>query len=108
MGDVIEDDHTRLLALAKAALVARDNAAQWRRSPEKAAGHHAACCDALWYELERQVIASLGEIPTLEHPTVTQRKLAKRLRSEIIAAVQTSVSETLEEISDGAYDWEDP
>lgn len=103
----ITDDHTRLLALARAALKARDDASQWSRSPELAAGHHGACCDALWDELERQVVQADGAVPVVEHPTVKQRKLARQMRTEILAACQQAVTEAIGDIEAGTFDWRD-
>ena len=100
-------DHLRILALARAALQARDDQKLWGRSATEACDRHGAACDALWEELERQVVAGDGGIPVLEHPSVKQRRIARQLRTEIIAAVQASVIEALEDIADGIYDWED-
>jgi hypothetical protein len=104
----LHPDHLNILALARAALSARDNAAAWARSPEKAADHHGACCDAVWSELERQVNLADGKVPVLEHPSVKSRRLAKQLRSDIICATREAICETLDAITDGAFDWDPP
>lgn len=104
----IEDDLSRILALTKAALSARDDAASWRRSPEKAVGHHAACCDALWVELERLVDLSDGKVETLEHPAMRQRRIARRLRAHIVGEAIEAISERLEQVSDHGLAWEEP
>lgn len=104
----IEDDFTRVLALARAALSARDDAASWARSPEKAIGHHGACCDALWVELERLVQIHDGRTPTLEHPSMTARRIAKRIRGDIIREILEIATERLEMVIDGGLVWEEP
>lgn len=104
----ITDDFERLLALGKAALEARDDAAAWSRSPEKQAGHHGACCDALWRELERLIQINEGGVPVLEHPARTERRIAKQIRGNITSAILEAVEATLNEEYGGAFDWEDP
>lgn len=104
----IDDDLTRILALTKAALSARDDAAKWQRSPEKQIGHHAACCDALWTELERMVQISEGITPTLEHPEMRRRRIAKNIRSELITAAIAGMEDVLMAATNGTYDWEGP
>lgn len=101
------DDHTRLLALARAAMQARDDAKLWKLTPEEAAEIHGAHCDALWDELERQVVVADGRVPVLEHPTVKQRRLARQMRTEILAAVQGAVCEAIDDIDHGMFNWED-
>ena len=102
----ISDDHTRLLALARAVFQARDDAKLWKRSPDEAIETHGARCDALWAELERQVVAADGGVPVLDHPTVRQRKLARQMRSQIVATVQQAVVEALDDIEDGLFEIE--
>jgi len=104
----ISDDLTRVLALARAALCARDDAASWARCPEKAIGHHSACCDALWAELERLVQIHDGRTPTLEHPSMTARRIAKRIRGDIIREILEIATERLEMVIDGGLVWEEP
>lgn len=74
----IHDDLHRILALAKRALTARDDAAAWARLPEKQIGHHGACCDALWDELERLVQVHDGITPAIEHPTRGNGELPRK------------------------------
>ncbi len=104
----INDDLERVLALAKVALTARDDAASWSRSPERQIGHHGACCDALWDELERLVQINEGKVPTLEHPAARERRIAKRIRGNIITAILNTAEETLTQFESGAYWWEEP
>ena len=100
----IPDDHTRLLALARAAFQARDDAKLWRRSPAEAIETHGAFCDALWAELERQVGEADGGVPVLDHPTVKARKLARQMRTSIIATVQQAVVEALDDIENDLFE----
>lgn len=102
MGD-LHPDHERLLALAKAALVARDNRALWTRSIREGAAEHGAACDALWTEIERQVTVQDGRIPTLEHPSVRHKRMVRQMRSEIVARVQDALSDALDCLADGPY-----
>lgn len=37
----------------------------------------AAACDALWEGLERQCIIMNGQVPTLEHPSVKQKRMVR-------------------------------
>lgn len=104
----IPDDLTRVLALAKRALSARDDAAAWSRSPEKQIGYHGACCDALWTELERLVQISEGTTPTLEHPAERERRIAKDIRGRIINEILEIARDRLETTIDGAFAWEPP
>jgi hypothetical protein len=104
----ISDDLLRLLALGKAALSARDDAAEWARSPEKAIGHHGACCDALWQELERFVNLHDGKTPTLEHPSMKERRIAKQIRGAIINEILELTRYRLECVVDGGLAWEQP
>lgn len=83
MAELITSDFLRVLAMAKRAIHARDDAATWARSPEKQMGHHAACCDALWHELERLVNINDGMVPVLEHPALRERRIAKEIRGRI-------------------------
>ena len=98
----LQPGYLHLLALARAAIKAADDKALWKKSIERAAADHAAACDALWEEIHRQVDVFNGEIPVLEHPSVKQIKLATRLRSEIIAHMQSVVAEALDDIINGA------
>ncbi|MBM1814524.1 hypothetical protein [Pseudosulfitobacter pseudonitzschiae] len=104
----ITDDLTRVLALAKRALSARDDAAGWSRSPEKQTGHHGACCDALWTELERLVLISDGIIPAIEHPAARERRIAKEIRGRIVEEILEIARDRLETTIDGAFVWEEP
>ena len=102
----INDDHLRLLALARAAFAARDDGKLWKRSPDEAIETHGACCDALWAELERQVILADGGVPVLDHPTVRRRKMARQMRGAIVATVQQAVVAALDDIEDGLFELE--
>lgn len=104
----IDDDLTRILCLARAALSARDDAAAWSRSPENQIGHHAACCDNLWSELERLVNLFDGLVPVLEHPHARERRIAKRLRATIVAEILDCATDRLDQIIDGGLTWEEP
>ena len=104
----IDDDLTRVLALARAALAARDDAAAWCRSPELQIGHHAACCDNLWQELERLVDQANGAVPVIEHPTLKERRIAKRIRAAVVAEVLSCAEDRLDQIIDGGFAWDNP
>lgn len=65
----------------------------------EAVERHGACCDALWEELWRQIDEQDGKVPVLEHPTVQKRKLAHRMRKEIVATVQAAVEEALDDMN---------
>lgn len=101
------DDHMHLLSLAKAAFKARDDKPSWRADVLEASEKYGAYCDALWLELERQVTLADGGIPVIEPPSIRQRRLARELRKEIIAACQDAVSDALEEIANGSFNWDD-
>jgi hypothetical protein len=104
----IADDFDRVLALALRALTARDDGEAWARAPEKQIGHHAACCDALWDELERLLQIRAGITPVLEHPALRERRIAKQIRGYIIAEILEVARERLETTIDGAFAWEEP
>lgn len=104
----ILDDLQRILALAKRALTARDDAAAWSRAPEKQIGHHGACCDALWAELERLVQIHDGITPAIEHPVLRERRIAKEIRGRIISEILEIARDRLETTMDGAFVWEEP
>lgn len=92
----IDDDHLRVLALARLAFSV-ESGPEWTRDMLSAADKHGAACDAVWRELRRQVDLQDGVIPTLEHPSRQAQKLAKRMRSEIVATVQSAVEEALDD-----------
>ena len=104
----ITDDLQRLLALGKRALSARDDAAEWSRSPEKQVGHHGACCNAVWDELERLVQIHDGIPPAIEHPAQRERRIAKEIRGRIIEEILEIARDRLETTIDGAFVWEEP
>src|SRR3989304_3400155 len=89
-------DHLHILALARQSFKARDDKRMWSMGVELAIETHGAACEALWVELERQVWAAEGKIPVLEPPAVKARKAAKRMRSDILAAVHDAVVEALD------------
>ena len=106
--EYITPDHLRLLALARAAMIAADDRGNWRRDLMTACETHGAACDALWDELERQVTIADGGVPVLEHPTARSRRLAQRMRTEIISACQDAVSGALDNLISGRlHDTED-
>lgn len=104
----VQDDLKRILALAKRAINARDDAAAWARTPEKQIGHHSACCDALWDELERLVQIDDGNTPTLEHPAARERRISNAIRGKVIAEILDIARDRLETTIDGAFVWDDP
>ena len=104
----IDDDLQRIFALAKRALQARDDAAAWQHSPERQIGHHGACCDALWAELERLVQVHEGITPAIEHPAMRERRIAKEIRGRVIAEILEIARDRLETTIDGAFVWEEP
>lgn len=104
----IHDDLQRVLALAKRALTARDDAAAWSRAPEKQIGHHGACCDALWDELERLVQIHDGITPSIEHPALRERRIAKEIRGRIVSEILEIARDRLETTMAGAFAWEEP
>jgi len=104
----IHDDLQRVLALAKRALMARDDAAAWSQAPEKQIGHHGACCDALWDELERLVQIHDGITPAIEHPALRERRIAKEIRGRIVSEILEIARDRLETTMDGAFVWEEP
>lgn len=93
----LHPDHMRLLSLARAALIARDNRALWKASIRHAAEEHGAACDALWDEIERQVTLQDGRVPVLEHPSAMHKRMLRQMRSDIVGAVQ----DALETLRDG-------
>lgn len=90
-------DHLHLLELARRALDA-ESGPLWRSDPEEANERHGAACDALWDELRRQVDLQDGKVRVLEHPSVKQRALAKRMRGTILAACQAAIEQALDEV----------
>ena len=103
----LSPDHLQLLALARAALAARDDKTLWKRDADAAIQTHSAACDAVWDELERQVQIADGAVPVLEHPSATKVRRAAQMRAEIIAAVQNAVEEALEHVARRTNDLED-
>jgi hypothetical protein len=97
----LHPDHLRLLSLARAALLARDNRALWKASIRHAAEEHGAACDALWDEIERQVTVQDGRVPVLEHPAAKHKRMVLQMRSEIVAVVQDALTDALSELADG-------
>ena len=97
----LHPDHLRLLSLARAALLARDNRALWRASIEHAAEEHGAACDALWDEIERQVTIQDGRVPVAELPSAKHKRMVRQMRSEIVAVVQDALTDALSALADG-------
>lgn len=101
MSEPLHPDHLRLLALAKAAIRARDDRLLWKRSALEGAEMHGAACNALWSELDRQVYEQDGGIPVLDLPSVKHKRMVRQMRSEIIAVVQASLEDALDALADG-------
>jgi len=97
----LSPDHLHLLALARAAIKARDDKTLWTRDWNAAVEAHGAACDAVWDELERQVTIADGAVPVLEHPSATKVRRAAQMRGEIIAAVQHALSDVLDDLANG-------
>ena len=97
----LHPDHLRILALAKAAIRARDDRVLWKRSALEGAELHGAACDALWTELEDQVCAQDGRVPVLETPGARHKRMLREMRSEIIALVQDTLVEALDALANG-------
>lgn len=97
----LHPDHLKLISLAQAALKARDDRTRWQANVTNAAEAHGAACEAVWDELERQVIIQDGRIPTIEHPTVRYRRMVAQMRGEIVAHCQNAVIEALDSLQDG-------
>ena len=93
----LHPSHMHLLALARAAIDA-ESGIKWTTSPSEAIERHGSACDALWEELRRQVAAQDGAVPVLEHPSVQQKRLALRMRREIVATVQNAITEALDDM----------
>ena len=104
----ISDDHQRILALAKAVFTARDDAARWTQSPENQLGHHDACCQALWDELERLVEINDGKVPTLENPAERERRIAKNISIGVISEILDIAKERLTQDVCGSDVWSEP
>lgn len=103
----LSPDHLHLLALARAAIKARDDGPLWRKSPEHASEVHGAACDAVWDELERQVTIADGAVPVLEHPSATKVRRAAQMRGEIIDIVLFAVTDALDDLRKGITHGED-
>ncbi len=103
----LSPDHLHLLALARAALKARDDNTLWKRSWKEGVDTHGAACDAVWDELELQVAIADGAVPVLEHPSATKARRAAQMRGEIIAAVQSALSDVLDDLANGITHGED-
>lgn len=97
----LSPDHLHLLALARAAIKARDDGALWKRSLREAVETHGAACDAVWDELERQVTIADGAVPVLEHPSATKVRRAAQMRGEIIDSVLFAVTDALDDLRKG-------
>ena len=93
----LSEDHVRLLALARRAIDA-EKCKTWKTSIMEAVETHGAACDALWAELRRQIEEQDGAVPVLEHPSVARKRLAYRMRREIVATVQTAIEDALSDM----------
>lgn len=96
----LHPDHLALLSLARRAIELKESPL-WKTKIEEACDLHSAACDALWDELHRQVDVQDGKVPVLEDPSVKARKLAKRMRREIIAVCNNAVVEALDNMDFG-------
>lgn len=103
----LSPDHLHLLALARAAIKARDDRAAWKCNWEVAMETHGAACDAVWDELERQVTIADGAVPVLEHPSATKVRRAAQMRGEIIDSVLHAVTDALDDLCKGIAHGED-
>lgn len=103
----LSPDHLHLLALARAAIKARDDKTLWAKGWETAVEIHGAACDAVWDELERQVTIADGAVPVIEHPSATKVRRAAQMRGEIIASVQHALSDVLDDLANGITHGED-
>ncbi|MEH7827626.1 hypothetical protein [Gemmobacter denitrificans] len=92
----LSQDHMHLLALARTAIAAEQGPI-WRKDPEEAVGIHSEACNALWEDLRRQIDIQDGKVPVLEHPTVKQRELARRMKRQIIDACIVAVESAIED-----------
>lgn len=93
----LSEGHMALLALARRAIEA-ESGPIWKTDVEEACAIHGAACSALWDELQRQIDMQDGKVPVLEHPSVKARKLAKRMRRDILAACQSAIEQALDEM----------
>lgn len=93
----LSEGHMALLALARRAIEA-ESGPIWKTDVEEACAIHSAACSALWDELRRQIDMYDGKVPVLEHPSVKARKLAKRLRREVIATATAAIEQALSEM----------
>lgn len=103
----LSPDHLHLLALARAAIKARDDGPLWRKSPELACEVHSESCNAVWDELERQVTIADGAVPVLEHPSATKVRRAAQMRGAIIDSVLHAVTDALDDLAKGITHGED-
>ncbi len=97
----LNPDHLRILALAKAA-ISVEKGKLWTTSPMEAVERHGTACDCLWDELGRQVDRKNGQLPVLEHLSVKEKKLAMRMRREIVNVVNCAIEEALNDLG-GSY-----
>lgn len=97
----LHPDHLAILALAKAAIQARDDRTAWRKGIANAAEAHGVACDAVWDELERQIELQHGRIPVLEHPSVKKLRMIANLRSEIVNTALAAIEDALADIAKG-------
>ena len=93
----LHPDHIALLALARRAIDA-ERGPLWKTAPDEACEIHGTACDAVWDELRRQVDMAAGRVPDLEHPSVKQLKLAKRMRATILATCAAAVDQALNDL----------
>lgn len=93
----LSPDHMHILALARSAIEA-ESGPLWRKDPTEAVEIHAAACSAVWDELRRQIDAQDGRVPVLEHPSVKQRAMAARMRSQIVETCLAAIERALNEM----------
>lgn len=93
----LHPDHLMLLALARRAVEA-ETGPLWKNDAPEACAVHGAACDALWDELRRQLTVQDGKVPVLEHPSVKQKALARRMRRTIITTCQVAIEGALADL----------
>lgn len=97
----LHPDHLRLLSLALTANNLRDDRKAWGSNTMRAAEAHAAACNELWEELERQIAQNDGRVPVAELPIVKQRRMLAQMRSEIVNTVLVSIEGALSDLEKG-------
>lgn len=89
--------HLSLLQLAKRVFNA-ESGPNWKKNPAKAVEEHGAACDAFWNELRRQVDLYDDKTPEIESVDVLQKRLASRLRVEIVNTVLGAIEDAMNDM----------